>query len=439
MPKNQVKRCIVTFARSWSALAATRCLGKNGVEVITCDTSAVAACNLSHYSKHYFTYPDPQEDTEGYLSAFEEACKKYQLPDNSLVLMPLHVDSFVVAAHRERFDGLVKMAIPDIDQIDMVNNKSTLAKYCLNNGIHTPPAVTADSADEFKSKLNDIEYPAFIKLPESLGAIGIIKVKSAAEAEREFDKLIEEFKLDNQHLPMLQQGVDGDDFCSTFLFANGVKKASMTYHNIMDYPKKQGMGAIRETVDASEMEEIGADLLQRLKWHGVAEIDFRWNGKSAPWLIEVNPRFWGGLAQSIASGIDYPYMLYKLALDGDVEPAAPTNTEAKTFNPCLTFLLELEEFIDAKSSRKELSRSFKDFKAEIKNGHLSAITKLIKGVSHAVSPEKRFHAIREIIHQDRSAVNELLQWRDPMPLLGLLYPLAVFIKHGKVTPELLLK
>ena len=111
----------------------------------------------------------------------------------------------------------------------------------------------------------------------------------------------------------------GDDYCTTFLFDHGQVRASMTYHNLRTYPVKSGTGVLRETVDAPAMERTGAALLGSLGWHGVAEVDFRWDGKSAePVLIEVNPRFWGGLTQSVASGWDYPYLLYRLAIDGTV-------------------------------------------------------------------------------------------------------------------------
>ena len=37
-------------------------------------------------------------------------------------------------------------------------------------------------------------------------------------------------------------------------------------------------------------------------------------------LMEINPRFWGSLDLSIASGIDFPYLLYKMAVEGDIKP-----------------------------------------------------------------------------------------------------------------------
>jgi hypothetical protein len=95
----------------------------------------------------------------------------------------------------------------------------------------------------------------------------------------------------------------------------------MTYRNLRSYPVKSGTGVLRETVDVPAIERIGSDLLAQMDWHGVAEVDFRWDGgEGQPWLIEVNPRFWGGLTQAVETGYDYPHLLYQLAVRGHVDP-----------------------------------------------------------------------------------------------------------------------
>jgi predicted ATP-grasp superfamily ATP-dependent carboligase len=37
-----------------------------------------------------------------------------------------------------------------------------------------------------------------------------------------------------------------------------------------------------------------------------------------PKLLEVNPRFWGSLHHAIVCGVDFPFLVCRLALDGDV-------------------------------------------------------------------------------------------------------------------------
>lgn len=39
-----------------------------------------------------------------------------------------------------------------------------------------------------------------------------------------------------------------------------------------------------------------------------------------PKLLEVNPRFWGSLHHAILSGVDFPHLLCRMAIEGDVPP-----------------------------------------------------------------------------------------------------------------------
>src|SRR5258706_16417891 len=107
------RKCIVTFSRAWHSLAATRCLGRHGIEVITGDTSRLSAASFSRYSKEHFTYPNPDNDPEGFLRKLEEVIHKHQAPDTDLVLMPLHMEAYVIISNRKRFEGLVKIALPN--------------------------------------------------------------------------------------------------------------------------------------------------------------------------------------------------------------------------------------------------------------------------------------------------------------------------------------
>jgi predicted ATP-grasp superfamily ATP-dependent carboligase len=278
MPERK-KRCIVTYASSWASLAAARSLGEEKVEVIISDTCMMAPGCFSKYVKHCFVYKNPETHQKEYLERLVEEAKRYGGEDIDLVIMPMHTDCFIVAAHQELFDGIAKLALPTFEQIKLAGNKALLAKFCEKHDILIPKTWQPATLEEFEAKIDSLSFPVFIKLQESNASLGLKKVKSAEEAREFFKFSIKDSNLEEGEYPIIQEAVEGEDFCSTFIFSHGEKRASMTYHNILDYPRKSGMGVVRENVDAEQLESIGAKLLHLLNWHGVAEVDFRWDGK----------------------------------------------------------------------------------------------------------------------------------------------------------------
>ncbi|MHC4605731.1 MAG: ATP-grasp domain-containing protein, partial [Planctomycetota bacterium] len=269
--------------------------------------------------------------------------------------------------------------------------------------------------------------------------VGVKKVDSAEEAVETFDEFVETFRLKPGAYPLFQQGVPGDDYCATFLFDHGEPRASMVYHNLRTYPVKSGTGVLRETVDAPAIRRIGEDLLRKLGWHGVAEVDFRWEGGDAdPWLIEVNPRFWGGLTQAVEAGWDYPYLLYRLAVDGKVEPLPPGDMSVRTETPVMALLATVQEIVNDEPRMEAMKKAFEDLKGSyVRGGRRKALRRFFGDFKDAVDVRGRWENMRSLFRDHRHAVSDIFKWRDPLPALGVFYPLAVFLKHGKISTELL--
>lgn len=432
------RKCILTFARSWNGLAATRCLGRHGIHVITGDIDAVAAANFSRYSKEQFVYPDPHADPGGFIDKLAAVATAHAAADTDLVLMPLFTDIYAIMCHKDRFDGLAKLALPPKKAYELARSKARLAAYCSKLGVRIPPTSVVRSAEEFRECARKAGYPAFVKMPMGSASIGICKVSSCEEAISVFRDMERRYKIaDPELFPIIQTCIGGDDYCSTFLFDHGEYRASMTYHNIVDFPRAGGMGALRESVDAPPLERIGRELLRRLDWNGVCEIDFRWDGVSEPWLIEINPRFWGGLAQSIESGWIYPVWMYHLALDGHIAPQRPEKINVRTVNPGLMVLRMIQDFRDARDSMPAIAQAYHEFNSEQKRKNAAMVARLVRKVSGAIDLPARLRAVVKLIKTEQGAINEFFSWDDPLPILGLIYPIMVYIKHGEITPELL--
>lgn len=432
-------RAILTFSRGWNALAAARSLGKKGVEVIAGDEYRFSPTSFSKYTIASFLYPSPDRDPDGFLNKLEEVIRHYARDGEEYVLMPFHKETYLIARNRARFEPLIKFAIPTIQQILQVDDKGSLARLCQERKLPIPETIVADSADEFRQRAEKFSYPAFVKVRRSAAAVGVKQVHNAAEAVQSADEFANRFHLPAGEYPLLQAAVPGDDYCTTFLFDHGQPRATMTYHNLRTYPVKSGTGVLRETVDAPAMERTGASLLGSLGWHGVAEVDFRWQGGAAePLLIEVNPRFWGGLPQSVVSGWDYPWLLYRLAVDGTVAPVDPHSSGLKTETPVMAMLATLEEIASDNDQLDAMRAAFHEWRATSgQSKRLRSLRGLFDGLKQAVDMKQRWQHAKSLLQDHRNTVSDVWSWHDPLAALGVLYPLAVFMKNGKVSTELL--
>ena len=428
-------RAMITYARGWNALAATRSLGRQGIEVVTGDEHDFSPASFSKYSIATFKYPNSDREPEAFLDALEAALRQYQ-PD---VLIPIHKEGYLIARHRARFEPLVRLALPTIRQIEQVHDKGTLALYARKHDLPIPTTIVPESRDEFVRAARWFAYPAFVKVRQSAAAVGVRKVADPEEAVAAFDEFVGDLGLGDGSWPLLQEGVPGDDYCATFLFDHGELRAAMTYHNLRSFPARGGTGVLRETVKAEEIERIGAGLLAGLGWHGVAEIDFRWDGQGgAPLLIEVNPRFWGGLPQAVEAGWDYPYLLFQLAMDGHVDAVEPHETKVRTETPVMALLATLQEIVHDEPRLEQMRYAYRKFKgAYVKGNRRKAIKRYLGSVRAGVDLKGRLARAKSLLRDHRNAVSDVFTWSDPAPVLGFLYPLAVFLKHGKISTELL--
>lgn len=435
-------RAIITYSRGWQSLAATRSLGRRGVEVITGDEYGLTPGSFSRYSTSNFKYPSPTAEPSAFLDCLEEVvlAHKPEDPDTPYVLMPIHKETYLIARHRERFEPHIRVPVPGRAQIEQVHDKGTLAAHAMEKGVPIPRTWLPEDVDALEAKVSEIPLPAFVKLRTAAAGVGIKMVDTTEEIVETFKSFIQEYDLRPGAYPLVQEGVPGEDYCVTTLFDHGELRAVMTYHNLRAYPAKKGAGVLRETVEADAMEKIAGELLGDLGWHGVAEVDFRWEGTAErePKLIEVNPRFWGGLIQAIRSGWDYPWLLFRLAVDGTVEAPQETRRDVRTETPVLALLATLREISDSDTRMDELKGAWGEARLEFKEGSKRAgLRRIFSGLKDYIDGKRRYEEAARLFEAHKHNVYDVLSAHDPLPVMGILYPLAVFFRHGKVNMELL--
>ena len=100
---------------------------------------------------------------------------------------------------------------------------------------------------------------------------------------------------------------------------DGDLRCSFVQQELRHFPVDIGPSTVQESVWMPELVEQAKLLMQELPWQGVVEIEFMRDPRDGvPKLMEINPRWWNSLEMAIQAGVDFPYLLYQVAMTGDV-------------------------------------------------------------------------------------------------------------------------
>jgi len=435
-------RAIVTYSRSWQALAAIRSLGRRDVDVVACDEVLVTPGSLSRYAVDRFEHPSPVTDPQGFIETLSEAVDRFRPLDaqEPYVLLPIHDESYLLARERARFEGRISLALSPASAFERLQHKRRLVELARQLDVPYPRTLTPESREELAAAAGELEYPVFLKMPRFSSGVGVSKVATPKELVEGFVELVSRYAPAAGDYPIVQAAAEGDDYCTSGLWDQGELKVALTYRNVMAFPREHGPGVVRETVAAPRLEALAARLLGHVRWHGMAQVDFRWTGRDQdePKVIEVNPRFFGGLFQAIESGIDYPWLLFRLAVDQRVPEPDRVEVGLRTEAPITGLLATLAEIVEHDSKLDELARAFRAARGDLSRGEpAQALRAVFGGLRDSIDVSGRLEHVRKVLEENSQNVSVLLDADDPLPVLGIFYPLAIFVRHGSLDPEVL--
>lgn len=309
-------KVLVTDAQMRSSLAVIRSLGKQGIEVFAGEETRFATSFFSKYCKKYVVYPSPKKDKDDFVKNILDLVKKEEYD----VIFPV-ADACLkpIVDNRDELSKYTHIALPENETFLKGYDKGCTLEIAIENDIPCPKTYfDLDSVYEYKDNL---DYPLIIKPRVGSGSRGFAICNS-------FDQLIHNYHdLEKEHGKLLVQEFIpfGGELGLYVLFNfDSEPRAHTVQERIRSYPVSGGPSTLRRTIKNKKSEEavkIGFKLLKAMNWSGVGMVEFRIDARDGSLkLMEVNPRFWGSLQLSILSGVDFPYLLYRLLMEGDVEP-----------------------------------------------------------------------------------------------------------------------
>lgn len=227
-------RAIVTYSRGWHSLAVVRSLGRNGVDVYCGEEAPFAPCFFSRYCTGHFQYPSVTNDPDGFIDYMVEKVQELKPddPDEPYVLLPVHKETWLIAKHRERFEPHIRVPLTSYENMATLHDKGSLAEVAAEMGITIPGTRQFTSQDALFRAIPEIEFPVFLKVREGASGVGLKKCNTPEELTGTFREFVDGYGLQPSEYPLVQEFIDGDDYCLATLFDSGECVATMVYRNV---------------------------------------------------------------------------------------------------------------------------------------------------------------------------------------------------------------
>jgi predicted ATP-grasp superfamily ATP-dependent carboligase len=308
-----MKTVFLTDGQWRKVLAATRSLGKEGFAVWLGEERRLATAFFSRYCKRRIIYPSSTKDPQGFVR-FIRRFLAAERPDVTIPCEDATVRIF--SENLEEFSEFTRIPIAPPAILKTAADKAETILAAQKIGIPIPKTVIAESQKEITAPAPS---PLLVKPAIGYGSRGQRIVASPRELEeavtgitsRGIRALIQEL------IPREGAGLG----VSALLNYQSQPRAVFVHKRIREYPISGGPSTLRISIKAPQLADLGVQLLQAIGWVGAAMVEFKMDPRDGkPKLMEINPRLWGSLQLAIAAGVDFPSLLARLALEGDVEP-----------------------------------------------------------------------------------------------------------------------
>ena len=308
-------RVLLTDGNERAALAVTRALGREQIEVIVGAESQRSLAGSSRYCNQSFVYPSPYQEPDRFVTRLLEMIRDHDVD----ALFPISdIAMHVIGPERATFERYTRIPSPRAEVFQEISDKYRLMKQAVLEGVSIPETIFVPDGNLDRVIDGITAFPVVVKPGCSLVKEGRQWKKTSvcyAESREELQRLYR----DKSYLrapSLIQQRVIGEGQGLFVLMQEGIPLGMFAHRRLRERPPSGGVSVLRESIGLPKpLVEATLKLLQRVKWHGVAMVEFKVDtGNKCPLLMEINGRFWGSLQLAIDAGVNFPFLLLNMAM-----------------------------------------------------------------------------------------------------------------------------
>ncbi len=333
-------------------VALARSLGKQQVRVTCADESAVNLGFFSRYCQARMVHPSPVHEPQAFVNSLLAYLDEH--PQDCL--MAVKEESLdAILAERSAFEQRTRLPFPNNITFQLCRDKRRTMALAAKAGVPHPRTLSPDSPHQIVKQARGLRFPLVIKPRLNCSGLGIRYVQNEKELETVYAEVHSRYPL-----PLIQEQIPaGEKYDVACLFdENSRPVATFAQRELRSFPLQDGASTVQESVWRPDLVEMTVQMLQKAGWYGIAEAEFMIDPRDGtPMLMEINPRFWGSVQLAIQSGVDFPYLLYRVARG---ERVAPVH-QYKVGQLCRQLLpYDILHFVN-NPNRFEMQPSFFDF------------------------------------------------------------------------------
>ncbi len=303
-----------------------KCLKANGerdIRIVGIDMSddktAMELLVDKYYQVPAYTSPD-------YVDTVIDICQR----ENIDIFFPhISMELPYIAAHIEEFNkNGVKVAMSDLETLNIANSKFKLYEFMKARGLKVPGYFFVDSSETLRRHINELGYPAkpvVVKMTENSGSRGVRIVRADLSKSELFM-----YQKPSSMFVTLDEMCSIIDECSPVPEMMAMKYlpgVEYTVDLLADKGKTLYIAGRRNTTSnlsiaqtsVVEKKEVAYDICKKiteaLDLDGNIGFDFMLDDNDTPWLTDLNPRITATIILYAGAGLNLPYLRVKQLLD----------------------------------------------------------------------------------------------------------------------------
>lgn len=253
-------------------------------------------------------YKIPKANENGYIESLLDICKK----EDVKVLIPLYEGEFeTLHNERDKFQDIgTTILLSNKEIIYVCKDKKETYKYFLSSKINIPKVYCEEEIQDIITYGDIDKFPLIIKPKDGMGSSDVFKINTINEL-----KFFKEYVRNG----IVQEFIEGDEYTVDTLVdlkGNPVyvvprKRIEVRSGEVVKSATVRDQQIISETLRVIEhLNKLRDNKVLALS--GPLTIQFFKRNNGQIYLLEINPRFGGGVPLSFEAGADYGKQICKM-------------------------------------------------------------------------------------------------------------------------------